>query len=95
MDLGKELCERFGGRILPEWYLKLPKEFYESWPEEDYVRTEREETPSVRQYWLEKATEMLVQPRPDKGLLRTVLESQKNSNPALAEKLREKLRGLR
>ena len=59
------------------------------------MRTEREETPSVRQYWLEKATEMLVQPRPEKGLLRTVIESQKNSNPALADKLREKLRRLR
>ena len=95
MDLGRELGERCGGRIVPDWYLKLPREFYESWPEEGYVRTEREETPSVRQYWLEKATEMLVQPRPEKGLLRTVIESQKNSNPALADKLREKLRRLR
>mgnify|MGYP003154183483 FL=1 len=95
VNLIRELCERFGGRVLPDWYLKLPAEFYDNWPKEGYVRTEREETPDARQYWLEKATELLVQSRPDKGLLRTVLEAHKRSNPELAEKLAEKLRRLK
>ena len=47
------------------------------------------------QWWLEKATELLIQPKPDKGLLRAAIESQRISNPDLAEKLKEKVKILR
>ena len=47
------------------------------------------------QWWLEKAAELLIQPRPDKGLLRAAIESQRISNPDLAEKLRERMKILR
>lgn len=94
-ELIKGLCELFGGRVLPDWYLKLPDEFYDNWPEGGAMRVEREEAVNARRWWLEKATELLVHPRPEKGLLRAAIESQKNSSPEMAAKLKEKLRVLR
>tara|TARA_R110002020_G_scaffold16172_2_gene57283 strand:- start:2846 stop:3112 length:267 start_codon:yes stop_codon:yes gene_type:complete len=88
------LCELFGGKVLPDWYLKMPDDFYENWPEEGYVKETTDRT-DRRQWWLEKATELLVQGRPDKGMLRAAIESQRISNPELAEKLRERVRVLR
>ena len=79
---------------MPDWYLKMPDDFYENWPEEGYVRETTDRT-DRRQWWLEKATELLVQGRPDKGMLRAAIESQRISNPELAEKLRERVRVLR
>lgn len=96
LSLERKLCELFGGKVVPDWYLKMPDDFYESWPEEGYVKTRKAEEKLDRgQWWLEKATELLIQPRPDKGMLRAAIESQKNSNPELAEKLRERVRILR
>lgn len=80
--------------MLPDWYLKMPDDFYENWPEEGYVKETTDRT-DRRQWWLEKATELLVQGRPDKGMLRAAIESQRISNPELAEKLRERVRVLR
>ena len=94
MNLEKQLCELFGGKVLPDWYLKMPDDFYENWPEEGYVKETTDRT-DRRQWWLEKATELLVQGRPDKGMLRAAIESQRISNPELAEKLRERVRVLR
>ena len=91
MSLEKQLCELFGGRVLPSWYFKMPADFYESWPKEGYVRKETDQI-DRRQWWLEKATELLVQPKPDTGMLRAAIESQRISNPDLADKLRERLR---
>lgn len=79
---------------MPDWYLKMPDDFYENWPEEGYVKETTDRT-DRRQWWLEKATELLVQGRPDKGMLRAAIESQRISNPELAEKLRERVRVLR
>ena len=92
VSLEKRLCELFGGRVLPNWYLKLPDDFYESWPREGYERMNWSEQINRRQWWLEKATELLVEARPDKGLLRAAIESQQRNNPELADKLRERLR---
>ena len=94
LNLERKLCELFGGKVLPAWYLKMPDDFYENWPEEGYVR-KAEDRLDRGQWWLEKATELLIQPRPDKGLLRAAIESQRISNPDLAEKLRERVKTLR
>jgi hypothetical protein len=90
----EQLCELFGGKVLPAWYLKMPDDFYENWPEEGYVRKAKDRL-DREQWWLEKATELLIQPRPDKGLLRAAIESQRISNPDLAEKLKERMKILR
>jgi len=97
LSLERKLCELFGGKVLPAWYLKMPDDFYENWPEEGYVREMRKAAEKLDrgQWWLEKSTELLIQPRPDKGMLRAAVESQKNSNPELAEKLKERVRILR
>ena len=94
MTIG-ELCERYGFREMPGWYFKEPAHSRESWPKEGYVREEKGGEVDARRYWLEKSTALLLEARPDKGLLRTALESQKRFNPDLAEKLREKLRRLK
>ena len=91
MGLEKQLCELFGGKVLPNWYLKMPDDFYKSWPREGYVRVKPTGV-DRRQWWLEAATGLLVQSRPDKGMLRAAIESQKISNPNMAEKLKERLR---
>ena len=94
LSLEKQLCDLFGGKVLPSWYLKMPDDYYENCPKEGYVRTAPDEL-DREQWWLEKATELLIQPKPDKGLLRAAIESQRISNPDLAEKLKEKVKILR
>ena len=94
LNLEKQLCELFGGKVLPNWYLKMPDDFYKSWPREGYVRVKPTGV-DRRQWWLEAATGLLVQSRPDKGMLRAAIESQKISNPNMAAKLKERLRILR
>ena len=79
---------------MPDWYLKMPDDFYENWPEEGYVK-EADDRTDRRQWWLELATGLLVQSRPDKGMLRAAIESQRISNPDMAVKLKERLRILR
>jgi hypothetical protein len=91
----EELCKRYGFREMPGWYFKEPTDSQESWPREGYVRKEKVGEADARRYWLEKSTALLLEARPDKGLLRTALESQKRFNPDLAAKLREKLRRLK
>ena len=81
MSLEKKLCDLFGGKVL----------YY---PKEGYVRKVDDDL-DREQWWLEKATELLIQPKPDKGILRAAIESQRISNPELAEKLKEKMRILR
>ena len=94
LSLEKQLCELFGGKVLPDWYLKMPNDFYENWPREGYVKEVTDRT-DRRQWWLEMAASLLVQPKPDKGLLRAAIESQRISNPDMAEKLKERMRLLR
>ena len=91
----EEMCRRYGFREMPGWYFKEPADSRESEPKEGCVRRERVGEVDARRYWLEKSTALLLEARPDKGLLRTALESQKRFNPDLAEKLREKLRRLK
>lgn len=95
MGVIEDLCERFGGREVPEWYLSLPSDFYKSYPQEGYVRRDKEKELDARYYWLEKATELLTQPKPDKGMIRTAIEGNRVGNPKMAERLRERLRLLR
>lgn len=94
LSLEKQLCELFGGKVLPSWYLKMPDDYYEDHPKEGYVRRSNDDI-GREQWWLEKSTELLIQPKPDKGVLRAAIESQRISNPDLAEKLKEKMRILR
>jgi len=94
LSLERKLCELFGGKVLPSWYLKMPDDYYEDYPKEGYVRKVDDDL-DREQWWLEKATELLIQPKPDKGILRSAIESQRISNPELAGKLKEKMRILR
>ena len=94
MSLEEKLCELFEGKVLPNWYMKMPDEFYENWPKEGYVRKKPDKVDSA-QWWLEMAAALMVQPKPDKGVLRAAIESQKITNPKMAERLRERLKLLR
>ena len=86
--------ELFSGRITPEWYMKLEKGYADSWEEQ-----RRQHRPagaeSARQYWTELSLSLLMQPKPDKGMLRTAIEGTKIGNKDLHQKLKEKLRILR
>jgi hypothetical protein len=50
---------------------------------------------SARQYWTELSLSLLMQPKPDKGMLRTAIEGTKIGNRDLHQKLKDKLRILR
>ena len=86
--------ELFSGRITPEWYMKLEKGYADSWEEQ-----RRQHRPagveSARQYWTELSLSLLMQPKPDKGMLRTAIEGTKIGNKDLHQKLKDKLRILR
>ena len=93
-DVVQKTQELFSGRIVPEWYMKLEEGYADNWEEK-----RRQHRPaggeSARQYWTELSLSLLMQPKPDKGLLRTAIEGTKVSNKDLHQKLKEKLRILR
>ena len=93
-DVVQKTQELFSGRITPEWYMKLEEGYADNWEEK-----RRQHRPvgveSARQYWTELSLSLLMQPKPDKGLLRTAIEGTKVSNKDLHQKLKEKLRILR
>ena len=90
----QKTLELFSGRITPEWYMKLEKGYADSWEEQ-----RRQHRPagveSARQYWTELSLSLLMQPKPDKGMLRTAIEGTRVSNKDLHQKLKDKLRILR
>ena len=93
-DVVQRTLELFSGRITPEWYMKLEKKYADNWEEQ-----RRQHRPagveSARQYWTELSLSLLMQPKPDKGMLRTAIEGTKVSNKDLHQKLKDKLRILR
>ena len=93
-DVVQKTQELFSGRITPEWYMKLEKGYADNWEEKRRQHRPAGEE-SARQYWTELSLSLLMQPKPDKGLLRTAIEGTKVSNKDLHQKLKEKLRILR
>ena len=93
-DVVKRTQELFSGRVVPEWYMKLEKGYADNWEEKRRQHRPAGEE-SARQYWTELSLSLLMQPKPDKGLLRTAIEGTKVSNKDLHQKLKEKLRILR
>ena len=93
-DVVQKTLELFSGRITPEWYMKLEEGYADSWEEQ-----RRQHRPagveSARQYWTELSLSLLMQPKPDKGMLRTAIEGTKIGNKDLHQKLKDKLRILR
>ena len=93
-DVVQKTLELFSGRVVPQWYMKLDKGYADNWEEQ-----RRQHRPagvqSARQYWTELSLSLLVQPKPDKGMLRTAIEATKIGNKDLHQKLKEKLRILR
>jgi len=93
-DVVQRTLELFSGRVVPEWYMKLDKGYADNWEEQ-----RRQHRPagvqSARQYWTELSLSLLMQPKPDKGMLRTAIEATKIGNKDLHQKLKEKLRILR
>jgi hypothetical protein len=93
-DVVQKTLELFSGRVVPEWYMKLEEGYADSWGEQ-----RRQHRPagveSARQYWTELSLSLLMQPKPDKGMLRTAIEGTKVSNKDLHQKLKDKLRILR
>ncbi len=93
-DVVQKTLELFSGRIVPEWYMKLEEGYADSWQEQ-----RRQHRPagveSARQYWTELSLSLLMQPKPDKGMLRTAIEGTRVSNKDLHQKLKDKLRILR
>jgi hypothetical protein len=93
-DVVQKTQELFSGRIVPEWYMKLEEGYADSWEEQ-----RRQHRPagveSAKQYWTELSLSLLMQPKPDKGMLRTAIEGTKIGNKDLHQKLKDKLRILR
>ena len=93
-DVVQKTLELFSGRVVPEWYMKLEEGYADSWEEQ-----RRQHRPagveSARQYWTELSLSLLMQPKPDKGMLRTAIEGTKIGNRDLHQKLKDKLRILR
>ena len=93
-DVVHKTLELFSGRITPECYMKLEKGYADNWEEQ-----RRQHRPagveSARQYWTELSLSLLMQPKPDKGMLRTAIEGTKIGNKDLHQKLKDKLRILR
>ena len=93
-DVVQKTLELFSGRIVPEGYMKLEKGYADSWGEQ-----RRQHRPagveSAKQYWTELSLSLLMQPKPDKGMLRTAIEGTRVSNKDLHQKLKDKLRILR
>ena len=93
-DVVQKTQELFSGRIVPEWYMKLEEGYADNWEEQ-----RRQHRPagveSARQYWTELSLSLLMQPKPDKGMLRTAIEGTRVSNKDLHQKLKDKLRILR
>ena len=93
-DVVQKTLELFSGRVVPEWYMKLEEGYADSWGEQ-----RRQHRPagveSARQYWTELSLSLLMQPKPDKGMLRTAIEGTRVSNKDLHQKLKDKLRILR
>ena len=93
-DVVQKTQELFSGRITPEWYMKLEKGYADNWEEQ-----RRQHRPagveSARQYWTELSLSLLMQPKPDKGMLRAAIEGTRVSNKDLHQKLKDKLRILR
>ena len=87
----EKAVELFKGRIIPEWYMKLESNYKENWGATSPSRKKTD----ARQYWTELSLSLLMQPKPDKGMLRTAIEATKVSNKDLHDKLKEKLRILR
>jgi hypothetical protein len=90
----QKTLELFGGRVVPEWYMKLEEGYADNWEE-----SRRQHRPagveSARQYWTELSLSLLMQPSPDKGMLRTAIEGTKIGNKDLHQKLKERLKILR
>ena len=93
-DVVQKTLELFSGRVVPQWYMKLDKGYADNWEEQ-----RRQHRPagveSARQYWTELSLSLLMQPKPDKGMLRTAIEATKIGNKDLHQKLKDKLRILR
>ena len=93
-DVVQKTLELFSGRVVPEWYMKLEEQYADNWEEQ-----RRQHRPagveSARQYWTELSLSLLMQPKPDKGMLRTAIEGTKIGNRDLHQKLKDKLRILR
>ncbi len=93
-DVVQKTLELFSGRVVPEWYMKLEEGYADNWEEK-----RRQHRPagveSAKQYWTELSLSLLMQPKPDKGMLRTAIEGTKIGNNALHQKLKDKLRILR
>tara|TARA_R100001594_G_scaffold62944_1_gene97335 strand:+ start:81 stop:368 length:288 start_codon:yes stop_codon:yes gene_type:complete len=93
-DVVQKTLELFSGRVVPEWYMKLEEGYADSWEEK-----RRQHRPagveSAKQYWTELSLSLLMQPKPDKGMLRTAIEGTKIGNKDLHQKLKDKLRILR
>ena len=93
-DVVQKTQELFSGRVVPEWYMKLEKGYADNWEEQ-----RRQHRPagveSAKQYWTELSLSLLMQPKPDKGMLRTAIEGTKIGNKDLHQKLKEKLKILR
>ena len=93
-DVVQKTLELFSGRVVPEWYMKLEEGYADNWEEK-----RRQDRPagveSARQYWAELSLSLLMQPKPDKGMLRTAIEGTRIGNKDLHQKLKDKLRILR
>lgn len=83
----------FEGRVVPEWYVKVPEGDWED--QRGCERYDWSAVDGAKRYWLEKAAELLVQPKPDKGLMRTAIIGVGRVNRDLEGKLKDKLRRLR
>ena len=93
-DVVQKTLELFSGRVVPEWYMKLEEGYADNWEEK-----RRQHRPagveSARQYWTELSLSLLMQPKPDKGMLRTAIEGTRIGNKDLQQKRKDKLRILR
>ena len=87
----EKAVELFKGRIVPDWYMKLESNYKENWGATSPSRKKAE----AREEWTELSLSLLMQPKPDKGMLRTAIEATRVSNKDLHDKLKEKLRILR
>ena len=93
-DVVQKTLELFSGRVVPEWYMKLEEGYADNWEEK-----RRQHRPagveSARQYWTELSLSLLMQPKPEKGMLRTAIEGTRIGNKDLQQKRKDKLRILR
>ena len=90
----QKTLELFGGRVVPEWYMKLEGGYADNW-EENRRQHRPAGVDSAKLYWTELSLSLLMQPKPDKGMLRTAIEGTKIGNKDLHQKLKERLKILR